>query len=34
MALANRDEHIVPVYRLFANLRMNLLPYLWQEAQH
>lgn len=34
MAEANRDERIVPVYRLFANLRMNLLPYLWQEAQH
>lgn len=34
MALANRDESIVPIYRLFANLRMNLLPYLWQEAQH
>ena len=34
MALANRDESIVPIYRLFSNLRMNLLPYLWQEAQH
>ena len=34
MALANRDESIIPIYRLFANLRMNLLPYLWQEAQH
>lgn len=34
MAIANQDESIVPVYRLFANLRMNLLPYIWQEAQH
>lgn len=34
MAEANRDETIVPVYRLFANLRMNLLSYIWQEAQH
>lgn len=34
MAVANQDETIVPVYRLFANLRMNLLPYIWQEAQH
>lgn len=34
MAAANQDDAIVPVYRLFANLRMNLLPYIWQEAQH
>lgn len=34
MAEANRDETIVPIYRLFANLRMNLLPYIWQEARH
>lgn len=34
MALANNDDAIVPVYRLFANLRMNLLPYIWQEAQY
>lgn len=34
MAAANKDDRIVPIYRLFANLRMNLLPYLWQEAQH
>ena len=32
MAIANQDESIIPVYRLFANLRMNLLPYIWQEA--
>ena len=34
MAIANSDDTIVPVYRLFANLRMNLLPYIWQEAQN
>ena len=34
MAIANQDDAIVPIYRLFANLRMNLLPYIWQEAQH
>lgn len=34
MAAANKDGRIIPVYRLFANLRMNLLPYLWKEAQH
>lgn len=34
MAVANSDESIIPVFRLFANLRMNLLPYIWQEAQH
>lgn len=34
MAIANKDNTIVPVYRLFANLRMNLLPYIWQEAQY
>lgn len=34
MAEANRDETIVPVYRLFANLRMNLIPYILQEARY
>lgn len=34
MAAANRDERIVPIYRLFANLRMNLLPYIYAEAKH
>lgn len=33
MAEANSDSTIIPVYRLFANLRMNLLPYIWREAQ-
>lgn len=32
MEIANSDKGIVPVYRLFANLRMNLLPYIWREA--
>lgn len=34
MAEANRDGRIVPIYRLFANLRMNLMPYILQEARH
>lgn len=34
MSVANDDNSIIPVYRLFANLRMNLLPYIWQEAQY
>ena len=34
MAVANNDEAIIPIYRLFANLRMNLMPYIWQEAQY
>lgn len=32
MTIANRDERILKIYRLFAHLRMNLLPYIWQEA--
>lgn len=34
MAIANNDDRIISVYRLFANFRMNLLPYLWKEAKH
>lgn len=34
MAEANRDESIVPIYRLFANLRMNLMPYILGEARY
>lgn len=34
MAIANGDNRIIPVYRLFANIRMNLLPYMWKEANH
>jgi alpha-glucosidase (family GH31 glycosyl hydrolase) len=33
MAKANKDDRIIEVYRQFANLRMNLLPYLWREAE-
>jgi len=28
------DERIISIYRLFANLHMNLLPYIYQEAVH
>ena len=28
------DERVVPTARHFANLRYNLLPYIWQEAQY
>ena len=28
------DDRIIPIYRLFANLRMNLMPYIYQEAKH
>lgn len=34
LASVQEDERILTVYRQFANLRMNLLPYLWQEARH
>ncbi|MEG1687194.1 MAG: glycoside hydrolase family 31 protein, partial [Angelakisella sp.] len=27
-----KDDRVVPLYRLYANLRMNLLPYLYCEA--
>ncbi len=33
MAIANNDDRIIGVYRQFANLRMNLLPYIWREAK-
>jgi alpha-D-xyloside xylohydrolase len=26
------DERIIPIYRTYANLRMNLLPYIYNEA--
>lgn len=29
-----QNEDIIHIYRLFANLRMNLLPYIYQEAVH
>ncbi len=28
------DERIVPVFRELLNVRHNLMPYIWQEAQH
>jgi alpha-D-xyloside xylohydrolase len=28
------DERVVPIFRKYANLRMNLLPYLYSEAVH
>jgi alpha-glucosidase (family GH31 glycosyl hydrolase) len=28
------DERVVPTARFFVNLRHNLLPYIWQEAQY
>lgn len=33
LAAANKDTRIIEYYRLFANLRMNLLPYIWREAR-
>ena len=34
MAIVNDDASIIEIYRMFANLRMNLLPYIWREAEH
>ncbi len=34
MSEINSDDRIVPIYRFFANIRMNLLPYIWQEAKY
>lgn len=34
MAAANQDDTIIDIYRQYASLRMNLLPYLWREAKH
>ena len=28
------DARIVPIFRFWANVRHNLMPYIWQEAQH
>lgn len=28
------DERVVPLFRKFVNVRHNLMPYIWQEAQH
>jgi alpha-glucosidase (family GH31 glycosyl hydrolase) len=32
MAARTGDERVVPIYRTYANLRMNLLPYIYNEA--
>jgi alpha-D-xyloside xylohydrolase len=34
MAKVNDAPEILSVYREYANLRMKLLPYIWQEAQN
>lgn len=28
------DERVIPAFRHFVNTRHNLMPYIWQEAQH
>ncbi|MCA9906525.1 MAG: glycoside hydrolase family 31 protein, partial [Anaerolineae bacterium] len=28
------DERVIPFFRHFVNVRHNLMPYIWQEAQH
>jgi alpha-glucosidase (family GH31 glycosyl hydrolase) len=28
------DERVIPIFRTFVNVRHNLMPYIWQEAQH
>lgn len=28
------DDSIIDIYRKFANLRMNLLPYIWRESEY
>lgn len=32
IAMRTGDERVVPTYRTYANLRMNLLPYIYNEA--
>lgn len=34
MAARTGDERIIPIYRTYANLRMNLLPYIYNEAMN
>lgn len=34
LATLYRDEGVIHIYRKFANLRMNLLPYIYQEAKY
>lgn len=33
LATLYKDEKIISIYRLFSNLRMNLLPYIYNEAK-
>jgi alpha-glucosidase (family GH31 glycosyl hydrolase) len=28
------DERVIETFRFFVNVRHNLLPYIWQEAEH
>jgi alpha-D-xyloside xylohydrolase len=28
------DERVIPFFRFLVNVRRNLMPYIWQEAQH
>lgn len=28
------DPHVIAIFRFFTNVRHNLMPYLWREAQH
>lgn len=28
------DERVIPTFRFFTNVRRNLIPYIWQEAQY
>lgn len=28
------DDRVIPLFRYFVNLRHNLMPYIWREAQH
>ncbi|MFN8528654.1 MAG: glycoside hydrolase family 31 protein [Anaerolineae bacterium] len=28
------DDRVIPTFRFFTRVRHNLMPYLWQEAQH
>ncbi|MFZ5923975.1 MAG: TIM-barrel domain-containing protein [Bacillota bacterium] len=34
IAARTGDERVVPIYRDYANTRMNLLPYIYNEAMH
>jgi alpha-glucosidase (family GH31 glycosyl hydrolase) len=34
MAEVNKDDNIIEVYRKYANIRMNLIPYIYNEAYY